>query len=303
MDVSRRNLLRLNLSEDNCPTQEDVLGQLAPGKADEDKLLYWIDGFHLKNVAQDGFYTPPQSRASLQILIREPQTANRWVDRVVLAQSQQDGDQVSNLRVYQQHEKMPISGFPPYAIFHNLNLTGNWKIYYRIVEGTKQHVYRTGTINTPDMTRINSNMLFLPSILRNDLASSRFRGLFSSVYRLSPTAIQQQNLMEPYLKSVQPNGYFVVEVDHSPLPEHHIEMIFVTDPVGRLLGARQGPFPGPRTQIAAMTQQQMDSFRLNSQDIANIHECPHIQVFAWNKHNDPDKSQEGRLFRSTIWLR
>ena len=303
MQLSRRKLLGLQSSGQNCPTQEDVLGQLAPRKADEDKILYWIDGFHLKNIARDGFYTPPESRATIQILVREPQTPNRWVDRVLLAKAAHDGDEVSNLKIYQQSEKLKYSGFPPYAIFHNLNLSESWRIYYRVVEGDKLSVFRTGRITDPDMTRFKAQMLHLPAVIRQEISISQFRGLFSCSYRLSVEAIQNRHLPESYIKSVQPNGYFVIEVEQTPLADHHIEMIFVTDPVGRILGLRKGPFTGPRTQIGALSTQEQSNLRLNSADIGNIHECPHVQVFVWNRHKDPEKKREGRLFRSIIWLR
>lgn len=278
----------------NCPTNnENIISSETALTVASDKIAYWINGLYFKS-------SNLGSRATVAFLLKFPQTEASYIDKVVFA----DGDKKTlGVRYFEPGDKIS-SGYPPYIIFNNIDLTTSKKFYlaFQVREGTTTKIYRQ-TLSEYTLQRSRLDGPQLPASLRHDIGKSHEGIITTSLQFRSSLARKSvtQHLVKANLLALSNNQDFTLKIDflHPDTDtDHYMRYFIVTDPVGRLLAAVKREFgDGAAGSIAlsSMTEKQRGDWGLTKEHVAKINDCPYIMVFV-------DDVKEA-LAQGIIWLR
>jgi hypothetical protein len=261
----------------------------------EEKIYFWVDGLLVPGV---------ESRASLAILLKHPQTPNEYIDKVVLSDSDSE-TRLIGARYFSPEDKIAGGGFPPYILFDNLNFEElspplALSIQIRTPIGLKRYRY----VFPRNIKKSALDRDYLPAQVKEDLRTSHRGGRISGVYEFEsslPIDNFGYHLVKAKLIQIDPNGAFTIQVPFLHGPEegdHYSRYCLVTDPVGRILGIEQRDWKGPGNAftISQLSEDHRNNKWLLTRDsVAQIQDCPYVMVFV--------EDVKEALVRGTIWLK
>lgn len=253
------------------------------------RLQYWVDGLHLmsseSNVA---------SRANLAVFMNLKQTPISFVESVVLMDSEK---RTLGARYFDVSHKMQ-SGYVPYVVFDNISLDAKktYTVIYSVKEGSKSILYTAPIVN-PELSRLNSE--FLPQSFQSDfdsftnLGTNPTPGLITTPFQYYTQNGLATHTARGHVKEISSAGDFRIDIEfmHADSDDNHYMRYFVVmDPVGRILGytkrlSRATPASGSIPSgakymtINRLSQQQIASLNLEPHQIADIRDCPYVQIF------------------------
>lgn len=265
-------------------------------------LQYWIDGMHL------GARSDLKSRANLAVFMNLKQTADTYVESVVLLDAQK---RVLGARYFDSSARM-IAGQAPYVIFENIELdpTKTYQVVYRQIAGNQVNLY-SATIDKPEITRINT--VFLPDEIKNDfktfLAGNQANptpGLITSQFQFYTLNGLSAHTARGRVSSINSGGGFSINIDFmhgDAAPSHYMRYFLVLDPVGRVLGVQKRAFGAPTSNggagftwnVGQITNDQIAYYNLQPDQIPNILDCPYVQIYTEDSYD--------AMARGTVRLR
>lgn len=290
--LKNKPLLAQEEAEESC----DLKQSQAPLRWNEENIYYWIDGLHIPegNIS---------SRATLAVLLKHQQTTANFVDKVVLADSQ---DNLMAARYFSAQDKLIAGGFVPYLIFDNIDMKNSnlpLSLYIQIREGSVIKRYKFAFAKSV-LKKSKLNQLYLPREVKSDLLLSHDGGTIASYYRF-PTTIPFDHfgyhLVRASVIHIGEDGRFSLQIRflHQDNDEYHYNRYFiVTDPVGRILGLVKRQYNDGQTNavvVSQLSETDRNRFGLTKENVARINDCPYLMVFV-------DDVKEA-LVQANIWLR
>lgn len=263
----------------NCQEEnDDILNSETAIASPEGKALVWINGFYLGKGNMG-------SRATIAVLLKFPQGEEQYIDKVVL------GDEDKNaLGVrYFTKENKNSSGFPPYMIFHNIDLSFTKRLFlvYQVKKDGERTIYRK-TLSDRELNRSKLDGLNLPAKIAYALDNDH-NGIISNpmMYKTDISAYNvADHMVRAYISDLRPDGYFKIRVSffHEDIDEdHYMRYFIVTDPVGRILGITQRQYnDGNKKEVivSSLTESERQDWGLTKDQVAKITDCPYVMVFA-----------------------
>lgn len=255
----------------------------------ESVLQYWVDGRHLNELS------PLPSRANLVLFVERIQQADNFVEVVLLADSQ---NRTLGSCYFDASDKLS-SGHVPYVIFENvaLNYNEKYNIYYQVRNKNETKLYKYVLENAQ---RSYLNKKFLPTDMQKDFANfmGQNPGLPTTPLQYYTYNGLATHSARGYIKNIGSDGQFEIDIElmHGDAnAQHYMRYFIVADPVGRLLGfVRRNYVTNPgddiviaspsggtnkAVKVGAIDADQRNLWKIGSNYVANINDCPYIQIF------------------------
>lgn len=294
---SGRNLIAQTSSDEDEKSEENCNINIVKTETaiavDDEKCLFWIDGLYIDK-------SQIRPRANLAFLLKFPQTPDHFIDKVVFA----DGDKNTlGVRYFEPQDKLS-SGYPPYLIFNNVDLSKSNRFYlvFQVKHNNEIIVYRK-TLSSFDLRRSRLDHQELPAKLRFDLDASH-QGIISNILQFRANLTRKsvkQHIIRSQILQLSNDNHFTIQIaffHEDESPDHYNRYFIVTDPVGRILGLVKREFGDAQKEfvmVSALTENERTQWGLTRDKVARINDCPYIMIFA----DDVKESLSG----STIWLR
>lgn len=253
------------------------------------ELQYWIDGLHF------GKRTDLRSRANLSLFMDLRQEADRFVESVILLDQQK---RVLGVRYFDKSTKM-LDGRVPYVVFDNIELdqTQTYRVIYSVNSGNNIILYSAQIVN-PEISRLNTT--FLPKKMVDDFKTflvgnkeNKTPGLITTQYQFyTLNGLSAHTARGRVVDMAADGSSFKINIDfmHSDAgPDHYMRYFIVMDPVGRLLGFfkrqyNQGGSFGS-LDVVKITPQQQAEYSIPDLQVANIADCPYIQIYTEDSYD------------------
>lgn len=264
-------------------------------------LQFWLDGLHLEGSDP---LTDPISNATLALYSYDHNMSpTSYVESVTLI----DSVSGSALAVkYFRASDKTSTGKTPYVIFENLTLkyAGRYLVIYTVKSGEKL-ILHTYDLAKASRSTFGQSQVRIPLGVKNKMGASGGMALLKDTYPdyvgtlTTPYVYYTQNGLGAHaaksvIQSISADGKFSIVIDamHSDVNAGHFMRYFlVADPVGRLLGLVErtfvagGAVPSQTVQelasdTALITRLQTEApgDTWTASDIANINDCPYIQI-------------------------
>lgn len=272
-------------SDQNCGDLKDYKNAISWS---EDKISFWVGGF--------SYSTPGiNTRASLAILLKEPQTNTSYIDKVVLTTS----DSIIIAASYFSATDKISTGYLPYLIYNNLSFSGSkYFLYIQQQANGKVQRYRY-TFTQNSLAHSTLNGLQLPAKVRGELNADPLSGNVSSLYSYPEKVDMSKHIVQAQFVFLSKNNAFSIKIRsmHKDVSvSHYMRYFIVTDPVGRILGLhRRNPGELDDCIVSNLTEAERSTWGLTQDKVAKINDCPYVMIFC-------DDVQEA-IAMTTLWLR
>jgi len=273
-------------------------------------LEYWIDGLHL---ADGPMGSDVISRATLAVFNSKFQQSP--TDYVELVELRDSADRVLAQR-FLRPQQSNSKGQAPYVIFEDLKLNyrETYLIYYHIRKTDKIQIYRFEGVNAK-RSSLASTQVRLPYSIKKDIKETGgtnqpstdpvvaneqkdYWGMVTTPYIHYTEAGLGLHSARSQISKIEPNGSFEISIEmmHGDQTDgHYMRYFIVADPVGRLLGYVKRNFGDPAPAVDGVkvtplssdtaktsvvtTEMNQQGYKWSAGDIANINDCPYIQIF------------------------
>ncbi len=254
----------------------------------EDKINYWVGGFSYKTPGLN-------SRASLAILLKEPQTNATYIDKVVLTTA----DSAIVAASYFSATDKISTGYLPYLIYNNLSFSSAKYFLYIQQQASGQIQRYRYTFTQSSLTRSTLNGIQLPAKVRGELNMDPLFGTISSLFSYPEKVDMSKHIVQAQFVFLSKNNAFSIKIKsmHKDVSiNHYMRYFIVTDPVGRILGLhRRNPGELDDCIISNLTEADRNTWGLTQDKVGKINDCPYVMIFC-------DDVQEV-IAMTTLWLR
>ncbi len=259
----------------SCQNAIDIIKAQQFLQLDDQNLAYWIDG------------NETQQQSNLAIKLYLPLTSNQTIDKVVLV--------VDSILLETRYLRNKAGFLPSYLLFHRLNLTfaKSLNLLIGVTDGKTYTTYaKTLGKNSLKANRLanwclpKKEIIFSANALRKDLIYATYQ-LPNMTVEISHTReCKNQSFLLPKvnLSSMSANGGFDLKVDLSTLPTNFlatVKTIFVTDPVGHLLGYTKPSLAQLTAPVSVNAIQPLlfeKDFKTKLTHQPKVQECPFLRV-------------------------
>jgi hypothetical protein len=262
-------------------------------------LQYWIDGIHFgPRKDMNSPRSDLKSRANITLFMNLSQSAASYVESVVFLDQNKN---TVGARYFDSSMKMIDHNYVPYVRFENVDLdyTATYTVIYSVRTGSNLKLY-TSSIVKPTISTLNTT--FLPQTMRSDLqtflvgnAVNPTPGLITTPFQFyTANGLDLHSARGRITKMSGDGSDFVVNIDFmhgDAAADHYMRYFIVMDPVGRILGFHKRKSMNENNQssgsldVSAISGDTRNEFNVPDLQIANIADCPYIQIYTEDSYD------------------